>query len=102
MAAAIAAEDRDDFGRAVAAALGHLLLEPLVCGKLMAVKPNETDAGASNTTGVTQPDAFRAVLRELKRFGPRQLVIIGGHPVMLGTGPLGGHAVETGLTRPRA
>src|SRR5207249_3927611 len=31
-----------------------------------------------------------------KRF-PIHLAIIAGHPAMLGTGPLGGHAVETGL-----
>jgi len=31
-----------------------------------------------------------------KRF-PAQLAIIVGHPAMIGTGPLGGHAVETGL-----
>ena len=31
-----------------------------------------------------------------KRF-PIHLAIIAGHPAMIGTGPLGGHAVETGL-----
>src|SRR5213078_3924506 len=31
-----------------------------------------------------------------KRF-PIRLAIIAGHPAMIGTGPLGGHAVETGL-----
>src|SRR5206468_192438 len=31
-----------------------------------------------------------------KRF-PIHLAIIVGHPAMIGTGPLGGHAVETGL-----
>lgn len=31
-----------------------------------------------------------------RRF-PIQLAIIAGHPAMIGTGPLGGHAVETGI-----
>ena len=64
--------------RAIAEALGHLALEPLVRGKLVAVKPNETWASPEDTTGVTQPDTLRAVLREVKRFGPRELVVTGG------------------------
>ncbi len=31
-----------------------------------------------------------------KRF-PVRLAVIAGHPAMIGTGPIGGHAVETGL-----
>src|SRR5205807_10587244 len=31
-----------------------------------------------------------------KRF-PVRLAVIAGHPAMIGTGPLGGHPVETGL-----
>jgi uncharacterized protein (DUF362 family) len=53
-------------------------LQSLVRGKLVAVKPNETYADADDTTGVTQPDTLRAVLREIKRFGPRELVVTGG------------------------
>src|SRR5690348_15850699 len=68
----------EDIGQAVAESLGHLTLEPLVRGKLVAVKPNETYASAEDTTGVTQPDTLRAVLRVLKRFGPRELVVSGG------------------------
>jgi uncharacterized protein (DUF362 family) len=63
---------------AVAEALGHLPLEPLVRGKRVAVKPNDTWASAEDTTGVTQPDTLRAVLRHLKQFGPRELVVTGG------------------------
>lgn len=51
--------------KAVAEALGHLSLDALVRGKLVAVKPNETWASADDTTGVTQPDTLRAVLRHL-------------------------------------
>ena len=68
----------DDIGRAIDAALGQIDLGPLVRDKLVAVKPNETYATADDTTGVTQPDTLRAVLRFLKRFRPRELVVSGG------------------------
>jgi uncharacterized protein (DUF362 family) len=68
----------DSIERAVADAFVHLPLEQLVRGRLVAVKPNETYATADDTTGVTQPDTLRAVLREAKRFGPRELVVTGG------------------------
>src|SRR3954467_5015671 len=76
--ATVAITRNDDIEQAVAAALGHIDLESLVRGKLVAVKPNETYASAEDTTGVTQPDTLRAVLREIKRFGPRGLVVSGG------------------------
>src|SRR5436305_9323001 len=75
---AVAITQHDDISKAVAGALGHLALEPLVRGKRVAVKPNETWASAEDRTGVTQPDTLRAVLRHLKRFGPRELVVTGG------------------------
>lgn len=76
--AAVAITRHDDIGQAVQEALGHLPVEDLVRGRLVAVKPNETYASRQDTTGVTQPDTLRAVLRYLKRFGPRQLVVSGG------------------------
>src|SRR5205085_3514042 len=39
---------------------------------------NDTWASAEDKTGVTQPDTLRAVLRHLKQFGPRELVVTGG------------------------
>src|SRR4051812_46311765 len=63
---------------AVAEALGHIPLGPLVRGKRVAVKPNETYATADDRTGVTQPDTLRAVLRQLKQFRPGELVVSGG------------------------
>lgn len=63
---------------AIAAALVHLPLERLVSGRYVAVKPNETWASAEDTTGITQPDTLRAVLRAVKAHGPRQLVVSGG------------------------
>jgi uncharacterized protein (DUF362 family) len=71
-------KDREDIGRAIAAALAHLPLEERVRGKLVAVKPNETWASADDISGVTQADTLRAVLQEVKRFGPRDLVVTGG------------------------
>jgi uncharacterized protein (DUF362 family) len=76
--ASVAVTQNDDVARAVDEALGHVDLEPLVRGKLVAVKPNETWASAEDTTGVTQGDTLRAVLKHLKRFGPRELVVSGG------------------------
>jgi uncharacterized protein (DUF362 family) len=67
-----------DIGRAIAEALGHIDLERLVRGKVVAVKPNDTYATAEDTTGVTQADTLRAALREIERFGPRELVVTGG------------------------
>src|SRR3954447_12064496 len=63
---------------AVAEALRHLPVESLVRGKRVAVKPNETWASAEDTTGVTQPDTLRAVLRQLKPHQPRELIVTGG------------------------
>ena len=63
---------------AIGQALGHLPCEALIRGKLVAVKPNDTWASASDKTGVTQPDTLRAVLRFVKRYEPRELVVTGG------------------------
>jgi uncharacterized protein (DUF362 family) len=68
----------DAIEKAVAEALRPLPLEPLVRGKRVAVKPNDTWASAQDKTGVTQPDTLRAVLRHLKQFGPRELIVTGG------------------------
>jgi uncharacterized protein (DUF362 family) len=68
----------DAIERAIDEALRHVALEKLVRGKRVAVKPNETWASAEDTTGVTQPDTLRAVLRYVKQFGPRELIVTGG------------------------
>jgi uncharacterized protein (DUF362 family) len=74
----VAITQDDDIERAIERALRHVDLEPLVRGKVVAVKPNETWASVDDTTGVTQPDTLRAVLRAVKRFAPRELVVSGG------------------------
>jgi uncharacterized protein (DUF362 family) len=63
---------------AVREALDHLEIEPMVRGRLVAVKPNETMATAEDSTGVTQPDTLRSVIRYIKQFSPRHLVVSGG------------------------
>src|SRR6266542_4069924 len=63
---------------AITSALGHLALEPLVRGRLVAVKPNDTWASRDDTSAVTQADTLRAVLRHVRGYGPRELVVTGG------------------------
>jgi uncharacterized protein (DUF362 family) len=78
MATVVITQDREDIGRAIDEALAHVPLEELVRGQFVAVKPNETWATVEDTTAVTQADTLRAVLRAVKRCGPRQLVVTGG------------------------
>ena len=75
---AVAITQNDNIEIAVEQALACLELDPLIRGKLVAVKPNETWASAEDRTGVTQPDTLRAVLRYIKQFAPRRLVVTGG------------------------
>lgn len=72
------AQDTDDIAVAIAEVLGHMPLERLVRDRVVAIKPNETWASQDDLSAVTQGDTLRAVLREVKRFGPRELVVTGG------------------------
>lgn len=76
--AKVAIAQNTDISRAVDEALGHLEVEPIVRGKLVAVKANDTWASKDDVTGVTQPDTLRAVIKHIKRFGPREIVVTGG------------------------
>jgi uncharacterized protein (DUF362 family) len=76
--ATVAITQNDKIEKAVADALDAVDVEPLVRGKPVAVKPNDTWASDDDKTGVTQPDTLRAVLRYIKRFAPRELVVTGG------------------------
>src|SRR5439155_21522353 len=64
--------------QAIDAALDQIALLPLVAGRRVAVKPNDTWASKEDTTGITQPDTLRAVIRAIKRHGPRELIVSGG------------------------
>ena len=76
--ATVAITQNADIEQAIHQALDPLEIEPIVRGKLVAVKPNDTWASKTDTTGVTQADTLRAVIQHLKRFGPRALVVTGG------------------------
>lgn len=67
-----------DIELAISQGLASLDLGTLFTGKLVAVKPNETWASAEDCTGVTQPDTLRAVIRYIKQWSPRDLVVTGG------------------------
>jgi uncharacterized protein (DUF362 family) len=75
---AVVITQNDTIAEATQEALSYIQLDSLIRGKRVAVKPNETWAAAGDTTGVTQPDTLRAVLQEVKRFGPRELIVSGG------------------------
>ncbi|MBD0315230.1 MAG: DUF362 domain-containing protein [Nitrospiraceae bacterium] len=74
----IAITQHHDIEQAISQALGCLDLGASFTGKLVAVKPNETWASADDCTGVTQPDTLRAVIRHIKAWSPRELVVTGG------------------------
>ncbi len=76
--AIVAITRNPDIEAAIVQALEHMPLENLIRGRLVAVKPNDTWASADDTSGVTQPDTLRAVLRLIKQFSPRQIVVSGG------------------------
>jgi uncharacterized protein (DUF362 family) len=63
---------------AIDEALKHVPLRELVAGKRVAVKPNDTWASNEDTTGITQPDTLRAVLRAVRACEPRELIVTGG------------------------
>lgn len=76
--AAVVITQNNVITEAIDEALQRVSLELLVKDKLVAVKPNDTWASAEDRSGVTQPDTLRAVLRHLKAYGPRDLVVTGG------------------------
>jgi uncharacterized protein (DUF362 family) len=78
MADVVITHDPRDVESAVASALAHVPLAELVGGRRVAVKPNETWASEEDTTGITQPDTLRAVLRAVKRHDPAAIVVSGG------------------------
>jgi uncharacterized protein (DUF362 family) len=67
-----------DIEAGIGDALEHVPMEDLIRGKLVAIKPNDTWASAEDTTAVTQPDTLRAVIRHVKAYNPRHVVVSGG------------------------
>lgn len=76
--ATVAITHHADIRKAIEAALGSIPVEPLLREKVVAVHPNDTTATADDTSAVTQPDTLEAVLRFIKRFQPRELIVSGG------------------------
>jgi uncharacterized protein (DUF362 family) len=63
---------------AIVEGLEAIPLASLVRGRVVAIKPNETWASREDTTGITQPDTLRAVLRAIRAYEPKTLVVTGG------------------------
>src|SRR2546426_10396811 len=76
--AKVAVTQNSKIEEAIAQAMAYFDLEPLVRNKIVAVKPNETWASEEDTTAITQPDSLRAVLRFVKQFHPKELIVTGG------------------------
>src|SRR5947207_15428160 len=74
----VAITQNEQIERAILEALEHFNVEKLVRNKITAVKPNDTWASAQDKTACTQPDSLRAVLRYVKQFQPKRLIVTGG------------------------
>ncbi len=74
----VAITQSDNIEQAIAQALNQFSLKALLEGRRVAIHPNDTWASAEDKTAVTQPDSLRAVLREVKRFSPKELIVSGG------------------------
>jgi uncharacterized protein (DUF362 family) len=67
-----------EIGAAIRNALDNLPLDGLIRGRHVAIKPNDTWASEDDTTGVTQPDTLRAVIRYVKGLEPAKITVTGG------------------------
>jgi uncharacterized protein (DUF362 family) len=74
----VAITQHHSIGVAINQALGHFDLKALIKDKIVAIKPNDTWASKADMTAITQPDTLRAVIRHVKKFGPRELIVSGG------------------------
>lgn len=70
--------DAEAIAVAIETGLGTLEVAEIVRDRVVAVKPNDTWASDTDISGVTQADTLRAVLREVKRHGPKEVVVTGG------------------------
>ncbi|MBI3805500.1 MAG: DUF362 domain-containing protein [Nitrospirae bacterium] len=76
--AAVALTAHAEIGRAIEEALGFIPVESILRDKIVAIHPNDTMATDDDTSAVTQPDTLEAVIRYVKRFQPRELIVSGG------------------------
>lgn len=63
---------------AIREALHHLDMPAIIRDKVVAIKPNETWASSKDLTAVTQADTLQAVIRCLKTYHPKKLIVSGG------------------------
>ncbi len=82
MAVVAITQNVHDIGGAIGDGLGAVRMEEIVRGKLVAIKPNDTWASAEDISAVTQPDTLRAVIRQVKAYNPRHVVVTGGSGAM--------------------
>ena len=75
---AVALTQHSEIRRAIDEALAFLPVEDLLRNKIVAIHPNDTTATEEDTSAVTQADTLEAVIRYVKRFQPRELVVSGG------------------------
>jgi uncharacterized protein (DUF362 family) len=66
-----------DIDKAIQAALSEISLEDFR-DKIVAIKPNDTSAKASDKTACTQADTLRATIRFAKGLHPKAIVVSGG------------------------
>ncbi len=71
-------QDLEFIGQAIFDALGALDVEDILTGRLVAIKPNDTAATPDNISGVTHADTLQAVIRFVKQYNPRHIVVSGG------------------------
>lgn len=78
MNSVVSIAQNDDIALSIEQCLGALPLDDLLHDRMVVIKPNDTYASRTDITGVTQADTLRAVIRYVKRFAPRELIVSGG------------------------
>lgn len=74
----VAVAQQENIEASISQALEQLALAPLVAGKTVAIKPNDTWASPEDLTAVTQGDSLRAVIQMIKQFSPKHIIVTGG------------------------
>ncbi len=74
----VAITQNENIRRAIYDALDFLNVEPIIAGKMVAIKPNDTWASNEDKTAVTQPDTLRSVIRYIRQYNPKEIIITGG------------------------
>jgi uncharacterized protein (DUF362 family) len=59
-------------------ALKELDIKDIISDKIVAIKPNETYATQNNIDGATHGDTLQAVIRYIKKYNPKKIVVSGG------------------------